>query len=463
MPGFFPHISTNNLGYTSLGNVTFSATLASIVADVGVSGVNGWTVHDDQRETTTNLIPTMVGGAQKAAGTYFLTFTNNRVGFNGASNQTEFYAQFLAHSGSGTQITTDLGSNYYTVSTFFNTISATLDRVYAGATTSAHYVYEKPQGYIVLKCTDSQKTFYLKIDRPNTYGHFLRFQTFENWNNTTHSGTTGGPQEVMRAYDDGRYKTAQSKVSYIMWLLPGAFAMWGGGDPSEASTLPTVTTYNDFFYVGNLTPFRAGDTNCLYQASSNTMLSGLWVQYNSVGTSYDSNGGAAVMLRDASGANTWTDLTLSGSAATFPTNCIYAPHGRGKWYVQNGIRTNVDLDGRFEICDIEAWPAGPRGAYQDNETKRGTIKYVKLPVSNPNGMHLVSFGPCDDGNTYIMVRCSYPPGGGVAGPTTENTTVVTTSGWVQQGGFNVTSAGELSYTTSPQILLMRFLLMPINI
>lgn len=438
--------------------VTFSSTLAQIVADVG-AGINGWTVYDDQRETTTYLIPTMMGGSNSSAASCFITFTNGRVGVTGTANQTYFSASWLIAATTGTQITNDSGSNFYTVTSQQNNSNASLDRNYTGASTNNHYTMEKPQGYLVLKQTSAQKSFYVKIDRPNTYGDLLRFQTFESWNSTTHSGTNGAPQEIVRAYDNGMLHHAQTKISYIMWLLPDAFAFYGGADPNEYS----IGAYNDLFYAGNLTPYRNGDTNCLTQACTNQAMSSFSVSNNPASTTYAASWGASIMLRNAAGDVTWIDPAINGQAAQFPMRCMYAMVPRGRYYLHDTTRTQLDMDGRQNICDIEMYSCGPVGLFQNSEPKRGSVKHLRLPMFNPSGMNLTSFGPCDDGNTYIMVRVSFPFGvEGVASPTTDQTTTKTASGFSLGQGFS-TAAGEISPNNLSTLAVPRFFLLPINL
>src|SRR5690606_28332629 len=203
MAGFFPHTGGSPSGYTALPTSTFATLLDNIVADIG-AGQNGWTLHDDQRSAFTPLIlPCNVNGLNISG--LGLVFTS------GASSLAQttygrFKRNWIPGGGTtGTFISLDQ-SNWYYLSAIASQVAATLDRNYVGTTTTTttgHNVYEKSGPYIVLKHTSSQKTFYVMLCRPVSYGAGLRVQVFEDWNTSTHTGTNGGPQEEMRCFEDG--------------------------------------------------------------------------------------------------------------------------------------------------------------------------------------------------------------------------------------------------------------------
>jgi hypothetical protein len=98
------------------------------------------------------------------------------------------------------------------------------------------------------------------------------------------------------------------------------------------------------------------------------------------------------------------------------------------------------------------------------------IRYVKCPVMNPSGMHMSTFGPADDGNTYLMIRVPDP---GTQAPRTFYSSYMSfdigneikMSGWAAALDKTAnTGLGEVATaaTYSPTFQF-RFLLLPINL
>jgi len=457
MGGFFAHTGGSPSGYTALPVTTFDTLLDAIVTDVG-AGQNGWTLYDDQRSAFTPLVlPCNVNG---------LNITNQGIVFtNGSSAISQnTYGRFRRNwvpGISGTYISVDQ-TNWYYCSAIASQTAATLDRNYTGTTTSAatgHNIYEKSGPYIVLKHTSSQRTFYVMLCRPVSYGAGLRVQVFETWNAGTHVGTNGGPQEEMRCFEDGNGRSGATVLQYLLFLLPDAFGLWLGGAASE----PGVTM-SDFFYTGNLNPLRVGDDTCLIQACTSQDLSGIKVDATpaySVATANNRIGGAA-MFRNIAGT-VWVDPR---AVASWTGSNEYAIVPRGFSY-QFGIdRTNLDDGAKFQFCEMDAYWTGPTGSgFDKNEGKRGELRYVKVPVMNPSGLHFASLGPADDGNTYVLFGTSGPNTQSAAptsyvGDVVYNTATFSGFAWSLRNG----TLGQVSVSGSLNVLFTtRWFMMPINL
>lgn len=444
MAGFFPHIGVQTSAFTPLAKSTFDTILTDIVTDVGV-GVNGWTVHDDQKSNVTALysLPKGWGGAD-----YPTMYTNNYCVFTNGSTSVTSYNNYgysgyrhdrnLISSSSltpnPTQITLDGGSNYYTVVAVANNNSSfTIDRNFAQGSINTARIQAKCQGYVVLKCTSAQKTFYVQILRPASFADVVMVKTWETWNALTHTGTGGGPMEVMRGFTNNVDHIGSTKVQYILWLLPDVFGLWCGGDSTELGTKSS-----DFMYIGNMTPSDSQDKECLFQACTNQDYSGVCLQ-----SSNNCNGGAAV-FRGVNGG-VWTDpvatFQSAGTNNLFDRNVggnAYEIWPKGQVWYWNPNRMSFNNYGKFQCCSVEVYAtekvANTSSPASGLESKRGELKYVKFPASNPTSFHLVQLSPADDDNTYIIVKTSYPVGeslsGGPVGPTKPmSSTSPIWSGW----------------------------------
>jgi hypothetical protein len=455
--GFFPHTGGSPSGYTALPASTFDDLLDDIVADVG-AGQNGWTLHDDQRTAFTPLVlPCNVNG---------LNMLNMGMVFtSGASTLTQTtYGRFRRNwiPGVGGTYISPNQTDWYYLSAIASHVAATLDRNYVGTTTTTatgHNIYEKSGPYIVLKHTSSQKTFYVLIARPVSYGIGLRVQVFEAWNAGTHVGTNGGPQEEMRCFEDGNGRSGTTALQYMLFLLPDALGLWLSGSTSEAGA-----NNSDFFYAGNLNPLRVGDNTCLIQACTHQDLSGIKVDANPGYNALTATNriGAAPMFQNISG-QTWNDPR---AVASWTGANEYAIVPRGFSYQFGLDRTNLDDGAKFQFCELDAFWTGPVGAgFDKNEGKRGELRHLKVPVMNPSGLHLASLGPADDGNTYILFVTSGPNNASAA-PTTYQGDVVYNaapfSGFAwswRTGSLGQVVVAANTYTA----FLSRWFMLPINL
>lgn len=461
MGGFFPHTGGSPSGYSVLPTSTFNTILDDIVADLNSQGgsVNGWSLHDDQRTGFTPLIlPVHVGGLNNQ--------TSNQIGIvatNGSAaiTQTSYGSfQYFITGASGTQISWDQ-TNWYYCSAITSQVAATLDRNYTGTTltgSTGHNWYEKSGAYIVLKCTSSQKTFYVLLARQVSYAVALRVQIFETWNAGTHTGTAGGPQESLRAFENGQGRAGTAALQYIFFALPDTFGLWLSGSPAESGVVKS-----DFFYAGNLTPLRVGDSTCLLQACTHQGLSGIGSTTSPALASTGSLGllGGASCLRTIAGVQ-WVDPRAVDS---YDNRTNYAVVPRGSPYFFGLDRTNLDDAAKFQFCEFDAYYGGLGGSgFDKNEGKRGELKYLKCPVSNPSGMHLASLGPADDGNTYLLLRMTGSPL--IPGnPTSVNGDVLASG--ASASGFSYAvrtgTSGEVVVASVSAGFSPKWLMMPINL
>ena len=508
MPGFFPHTGLQTSAYTPLPKTTGDNLLNDIVADIG-AGVNGWTLWDDQRTNLTDLYypPVINFGIDRSTylsgyGQYvYYAFVNgNSTGTCYMNNTEAAYDWYravrsFAPSGSsgnvsGSQITLD-GTNFYTiVNVYPGSGQATdnpkiyLDRNFAQGSVNVAAIRAKIWGYIVLKCTSAQKTFYVKLTRPASNADGLMVRAFETWDNVAHSGTVGGPSEILRTHNTNVGVKSTDALRYVLWLLPDVFGLYMGGDPYNGNPASKIS---DFIYIGNLTPYRAGDTDCLIQCCTNNEYSGLAAM---AGSTYAP--GVAVCLRGLNPSNTWADPTVSGNPPAvgylntggvyyvprYTGGCMYQISPKGVPYYQNPWRAAYDNYGRFQICELGVFSAeqcsNGSGNPLGNEGKRGDMKHVKLPLFNPSGFNLVQFGPADDGNTYLIIRADFPygsvtagynyginyppvtPGGSNVGPN-----VGVWSGWAH--GTKTYVSGEITDGGGSMICVPNYFLMPTNL
>lgn len=487
MGGFFPHLGNiPTQGYTTLPCTTFNAALDDIVNDLGV-GVNGWTLYDDQRGIQGLMTWPWNGGwnssyysNQQKDWWYFISGSPN-VGwgytYNG-SGQSQYSDAGRANWDFGinsiTQLSWDNGANWYGVLSVQSYQDFKLDRNYTGSTYSGGATcYMMVEGYIVLKCTSSQKNFYLKISRPKSFGsRFLVFQVFETWNASTHTGTGGGPRESVRAYSNATIRTGTSTVMMILFFLPDAFAMWSCGDLAAVSGGQT----SDLYYCGNLTPLRSNDNTCVIQVCTNQDFSGIGVNCisplfnnNTAGRGSPGNYpivGAAMLMRNLQGT-LWWDNTSKNAA---PFTNMYSIVPRGMDYIYDVSRTNFDESAKMQFTEYDAYHSGTyNNGNVENEGKRGELKYIKSPIMNPSGLHLASLGPSDDGNTYMCIHNSnpwadtqyngnYPYEGGYATP---QATSLTGWAYTQRVG-SIGNLGTGPAAVSPVFFRTKFLL-PINL
>jgi len=457
MAGFFPHTGGYPSGYTALPVSTFSTILDDIVADVG-TGQNGWTLHDDQRSGFTPLVwAANVAGANYASGNLTnISFTASSQAISQTTSG-RFRRNWIIGGGTtGTFISTDQ-TNWYYLSALASQVAGTLDRNYTGGTAQNHLVYEKSGPYIVLKCTSSQKTFYVLIARPVSYGISLRLQVFESWNAGTHVGTNGGPMEELRAYEDGTGRAGTHRLQYLLFLLPDVLGLWVSGYAADGGTYLA-----DFFYTGNLNPLRVGDNTCLVQACSHQELSGIYPSTNATYSTANNRTGTAPMFKNI-GGEMWTN---PAAAFSFNDNCGYMLFPRGASYVFGIDRTNLDDGAKFQFCEMDAYYCGAaNNGFTANEGKRGELRHLKVPVMNPSGLHLASLGPADDGNTYLLFKVSGPQQlvtaiTSLMGDTVYNSNAASGFYFNWRNG----TLGDLNVATSNyQTMGTRWFMMPINL
>lgn len=466
MPGFFPHTGVPAQGYTSLPTTTFDTFLADVIADVG-TGVNGWTLHDDLRGVGGTMLWPWCGGFNyKRSATYQKrwTLTQNSPTVTWGYVTGPWYYGARANwdfTPNVSQVSWD-NVNWYTVTAVADYKSFTVSPNYAPATASNvdQNLYFKYTDAVVLKCTHAQKNFFVKLTRPLSYNCTCLVQVFEDWNASTHVGTNGGPIERVRGYSIP--KTGATTLQYILFLLPGTFALWAGGDPQ----VPGGGQYWDLFYAGNLNAVRANDGNSLIQACSNQDFSGIGICNNGIGfsTAQDGSWGSAPMFRNISG-NTWAHPQDENA---FPQNNLYALAPRGLDYLWAVDRTNLDESARMQFVEYDAYFAGATNfGNSASEGKRGELRYLKSPLMNPSGMHLASLGVADDGNTYMMLRASLPwnanqqdgQGSGDWGTYASYPAVMSGFAHTNRTG----STGELTPSTGANIPCRRFFMLPINV
>jgi hypothetical protein len=438
MAGFFPHIGETSVGgYTPLPTVHVTGILDSIVTDVG-AGVNGWTVHDDMR-TAGASYPWVVylwNNGRYTNSTNGInqswTFTNGSpyswgnasMGYNYAASISSGEASMTATvpTSSWPQISVDNVNWYRAAYTnwAYPQVTATLDRNFAQSTTYTYNLLCRLEKYIVLKCTSTTKTFYVVIGHmPGTA--WLYVQPFEDWNSTTHVGTYGGQIEVIKgAYFDNNATvtttyTANCPVQYVMCLYPEAMFFWIKQLHLYPIATPPVSDMAAAFYVGNLdtTGIKASDPDAVWFGASDTSYTGMrthggvdhataWVQW-----------GASQCLRTRNGSiwQAWNSYH-----AWAPKDNCYTFVPRGRPYTRNlAAPVNTTIDNNYQILDVDIYQAGCNdgdtnsfGADACSEGRRGTVRYLKVPAFNPSGLHLSTFGPSQDGNTYMMIMCGYP-------------------------------------------------------
>ena len=507
MGGFFAHTSGAGVGFTCLAETTYSGVLDSIVNDIGTGTINGWSLYDDQRVSGTGNFIVAYGnmgstdGASVAAmcdwisGSSTSSVAGNRWSSNvGNSAITEIYP-------SRTQISFDTKTWFTATSipvlsgTNGFSWSFTINTPYTGTSFLANPYYVKLQHYIVLRQVSSQKTFYVLLAKPDSPCDILRVQVFESWNATTHVGTNGSNQEILRGLDQPdttfwNNNWDNQPVRYLLWLLPDVFGIWA----SFGSGPTTRVVKYDFAYAGNLdtSAVRSNDTNALVFGCSNNALSGFGVALNVSpygGYSANSNAGntgGMRCLRTLQG-EPWShpSATQSGSyrpSGWFPNN-QYAPYPRAMPYHNRIDAPFLDVNNRIQFTEFDVYNVGNNGAYgafqnqytgftgsSGPEGKRGMLRYVKCPMYNPIGGLLTTYGPADDGNTYVMFKTYYcqVANGSITSPIGRYLDVgeeEKMTGWASTEKIPGSSnpLGEVVIIASPDVWWYRWLMMPINL
>jgi hypothetical protein len=449
---FFAHISGAGVGLTAtLPETTYSGVLGSIMADLSTSIASGtsynWTLYDTQTGSAGAATPIIafgnIGGLdyQTAAGQAVwnsgsLSSSTNGWGTNvGNGAGTELYASrtLIGLGPSG-------NFNWYEVATTPGVSGGasgywgfSLSSSYSGTGFTGSYGV-KLQNYIVLKNNSTIKPFYVLIARPDSACDILRIQVFETWNSGTGTGTLGSNMEIMRGTDSpdttfygpgtGSLSWDAQPVRYMIWFLQEALALWVsfGSGPTQR-----VIRY-DFAYAGNLdtTNLRSGDTDALAFLCSNTQLSGFFaflnagVQYNqnSYTSAYYGCTGGARVLRTVQGEGWGMPGGIQGTVSTRPFNWNmnnqYQVWSRGMPAFYGIDRASLDFRGNMQFSELDLYHMGGTGqlsasqGFSYNECKRGQLRYVRVPIMNPTGGHLVTYGPADDGNTYVLFNAHYP-------------------------------------------------------
>lgn len=446
---YFPHTGGSYQHFTPLALSTFNNVLSDIIADVG-GGTNGWTVFDDQRTLSghaggTYSVLLNVGGAQIVGGAYGSTWAASTA-LTGTG--TRYLRSFIP---TVSEVSPDGGTNWRVVSAVASDVAATLGVAWTGVLTQIKTAVEKVFGYVVLKYTSTQKTYYVQIIRPKSYADLVRIRCWETWDAGTHVGTGQlGPEEIVRAYSG--QKTGTTSVQYVMFLLADAFVFWGGGDPAQVGT----TNYWDLYYAGNLNPLRgaADYANAFFQASSSQELSGFYLTAPAIGATGLTGGG---ILYRAINGTTW-------SPTTYQNDCSGVVHPRGMTYLDDVTRPLLDESGKLQFVDCDVYQASGMSQAQITDGKRGDLRYLKLSCGNPSAQHLSTFGPADDGNTYMMLRTSYPMqvcSGAAATIDSGATGINAPTGF----GFTTRSGQlmEINVATASPIALWRFFLLPTNL
>jgi hypothetical protein len=312
------------------------------------------------------------------------------------------------------------GTNWYTAyySSWPNDmVTATLDRNFAQASTATNKLKLRCKSYIVLQCSSSQKTFYVQIGLKagNFGGPMLYTQPYESWSLGSHTGTTPGQMECLWAYPA---PTADNgKVRYILCLYPEAIFLHLDG---VQTTFGVNQCLANSMYVGNLdtSVFRTGsDPNALWAGWSNTSFSGVTLSrgetYN-VGWSFWGNG----MCLRTRGGSAWVPVTdyhvPTPNVHISPfAYCQFIP--RMRTYAEFETGATVTTSGKTLLSTIDIYQGGATGPPStyfatnnegpcSQEGARGELRYLKVPVTNPSGQHLKTWGPMQDGKTYIIIR-----------------------------------------------------------
>ena len=429
MAGFYPHIGTSFGTYTALARVSASAFLDSLVGDLtGNTGgtINGWSLYDDLRSNGSSYplwVPVMTNGGG-VLNSYNSPGVNSFYFVSGSITATsylpwgfDFRVNLSTVPGTGTVIGSGTGGattisidptgtnvyQAYVSSVTLNYVTATLDRNYAQATAGCRIFWKKLIRYVVFKQTSGTKTFYVLVAQTHETvgGPQMYIQVYEGWNATTHQGTVGSAIEHTPFWVEMGINPRAS-MRYVVWFIPEVFAIWTSGDPVWGSP------NEKFSYVGNMdtSGLRSGDADALVFIPADTTLTGF--HNNTIATNQTARtamAGASQCLRTLQG-EPWS--MPDGISSGYYFRNQYYPFPRGKWYAFGGGNGTVDSAARFQYTDLDLYH-GDHAFYGEssmgqNEGRRGALRYVKIPTSNPSGMHLGTIGPAADGATYMFIR-----------------------------------------------------------
>ena len=94
---------------------------------------------------------------------------------------------------------------------------------------------------------------------------------------------------------------------------------------------------------------------------------------------------------------------------------MYGFYPRGRSYLECAGVPNIGPSNKFSVLDCDIYQVGWNdsdnfnlGMMLSSGNKRGLVRYLKVPAFNPSGLHLTTFGPSEDGYSYIMIRCGFP-------------------------------------------------------
>lgn len=426
MPGFYAHVPASYGAYTALPMVAGTGILDSIVNDIG-AGVNGWTVYDDQRSAgtgTTMIVNVMNAGMyQNSINTISNSYTaisGNGIAVGDTSVGYNWAYSISGQASAPTDISWD-GTNWYTA--YYsawptNKVTATLDRNFAQATSFTNKLKTRCRSYIVLQCSSSIKTFYVQLGLKtgNPGGPLLYTQPYETWVTATHTGTVPGQLECLWAYWAGVVAN-DVQVQYVLALYSEAMFLWVNGATTaygQNTTMPTS------MYVGNLdtTPFRSGtDSGALWAGWSCTAYSGLTV---SKGHPYNQGWqqwGNGMCLRTR-GGSPWvpvTDYHVPQPNVHVTPFVYYQFVPRGRTYLEFTPGSSINTSGKALLSTVDIYAGGISGPvttyFATNnegpptyEGVRGELRYLKVPVTSPAGQHMRTWGPMQDGRSYIILR-----------------------------------------------------------
>jgi hypothetical protein len=425
MPGFFAHTGNSHGSYTALPVVPGSGILDSIVTDIA-GGVNGWTVYDDQRTAGTgttmvvnafnqgmfrNSVTTVSAAWTVVSGSGIMIGSTSQ-GYNAAYG-------FGGTSTDPVDISFD-GTNWYTCyySAWPNDkVTGTLDRNYAQASAFTNKLKLRCRSYIVLECSSSQKTFYVQIGlkKGNIGGPMLFTRAYESWSLSSHTGTMPGQMEVFFPYVAP--VADASKVQYVLCLYPNAIFLWMDGVNTQNGQYQLCASC---MYIGNLdtSQFRAApDPNALWAGWSNTSYSGIQISKTdafNLGWQFWGNG----MCLRTRGGSPWlpvTDYHVPTPNTHISPYVYYQFVPRGRTYLEFMTGGTINSAGKTLLCSADIYQGSAQSAYVTQyytnnegpptyEGVRGELRYLKIPVTSPVGQHLRTWGPMQDGRTYIILR-----------------------------------------------------------
>ena len=491
MASFNPHVGDSvNGGFTPLPNIKNDDFIDSIVQDVG-PGVNGWSVYDDMRTSGSSypiLYRTWIGsGILNASETdrtnYGFNFVNGSPFVSGNLNYGFDWAYTIQQWPGLTPISVD-GTSWYNAG-WYSTAGAyrvaRLEVNFSGTSGYRNAVYQRCTYYVVLQCSSSQKTFYVMIGqaKDRTGGPFIFTQCFETWNTGTHAGTNGGPFEWVKPVVEGG--TLMSvRMQYISWFLPDVFALWtrgiyGSGTPTE-----------NFLYIGNIdtsTTWNPGtESDALVHITGDTTYSGYTLPGPKLAV-YQANPGGSngpfytfspiQCLRTAGGV-IWKTPTAYNDANYLNSYQIF-PQGRP--FHLDVTQQMSDTQSRVNMIGLDLWHVGSPYSALVTEGKRGTLKYIKMPMGVPAGQNLVCTNVASDGYSYITLKTG--PGWvpkmytESRSPATINTTIFnqvnnqcTGWGWTSKSAYASSVAynpvGECSTDRNTDSMILLYVMMPIN-